>query len=127
MDGQTPPDGCFRAAWKRTRTLPSSPSLIDRLGSRSSWAGQCAIQPPPALRPPRALAMVSAVMAHLLVIGGEGLAGVVRRRGHLGPRPLGEDGEEAGDVLGDLPGVVIGEVAGSVDGERPAAVRAFRA
>ena len=50
--------------------------------------------------------MVSAVMAHLLVIGGDGLAGVVRWRGHLRPRPLGEDGEEAGDVRGDLPGVL---------------------
>ena len=37
-------------AWQRTSTLPSSASRIDRLGLRSSWAGQRAIQPPPALR-----------------------------------------------------------------------------
>ena len=30
---------------------------------------------------------------------------------HLGPRPFGEDGEEAGDVLGDLPGVLAAEIA----------------
>ena len=48
---------CSQPAWQRTSTLPSPPSRIDRLGSRSSWAGQRAIQPPPALRPPRALAM----------------------------------------------------------------------
>jgi Domain of unknown function (DUF4917) len=46
-------------ARQRTSTLPSSASQIDRLGSRSSWAGQRAIQPPPALRPPGALAIVS--------------------------------------------------------------------
>jgi hypothetical protein len=50
-------------AWQRTSTLPSPASLIDRLGTRSSWAGQRATQPPPAFRPPRALAMVSAVIA----------------------------------------------------------------
>src|ERR1700730_6534171 len=37
-------------------TLPLSASRIVRLGSRSSWAGQCAIQPPPAFCPTRALA-----------------------------------------------------------------------
>ena len=55
--------------------------------------------------------MFSTVMTHLLVIGGAGLASVVRWRGHLGPRPFGEDGEEASQVIGDLAGVVIGEVA----------------
>ena len=29
---------------------------------------------------------------------------------HLGPRPFGEDGEEAGDVLGDLPGVLAAQI-----------------
>ena len=52
-------------AWQRISTLPSSAARIDRLGSRSSWAGQRAIQPPPALRPPRALAMVSAVITSI--------------------------------------------------------------
>jgi hypothetical protein len=59
----------------------------------------------------RALAIVSAVIAHLLIIGGDGLAGVVRRRRHLDPRPLSEDGEEAGHVFAYLPGVLISEVA----------------
>jgi len=52
-------------AWQRTSTLPSPALRIDRLGSRSSWAGQRAIHAPPDFRPPRALAMVSAFMAHL--------------------------------------------------------------
>ena len=39
--------------------------------------------------------MISAGIAHLLLVVGDGLAGVVRRRGHLDSRPLGEDGEEA--------------------------------
>ena len=30
--------------------------------------------------------------------------------GIFGPRPLGEDGEEAGDVLGDLPGVLAAQI-----------------
>ena len=55
--------------------------------------------------------MVSAFMAHLLVVGGAGLPRVVGRGGHLGPRPFGEDGEEAGDVLGDLPGVLAAQIA----------------
>src|ERR1700730_19217522 len=95
-------------AWQRTSTLPSSASRIDRLGSRSSCAGHLAIQPPPAFRPPRALAMVSVFMAHLAV---------VRRGGVIGggegfhPRPLGENAEEAGDIVRDLLGVLVGEVA----------------
>jgi hypothetical protein len=39
-----------------------------KLGARSSCAGQCAIQTKPALRPPRVLARVSALMAHLMVL-----------------------------------------------------------
>ena len=54
--------------------------------------------------------MVSAFMARLLVVGGGGLAGVVRRGRHFGPRPFGEECEEAGDVLGDLPGVLAAEI-----------------
>ena len=48
---------CSQPAWQHTSTLPSSASQIDRLGSRSSCPGHGAIQPPPALRPPRASAM----------------------------------------------------------------------
>src|SRR5438552_3594438 len=36
---------------------------MDRLGSRSSWAGQGANQPLPVLRPPSALAIASASIA----------------------------------------------------------------
>src|SRR5271166_6621341 len=54
-------------AWQRTNTLPPSAARIDRLGSRSSCVGQRAIQPLPAFRPPRALAMVSALMARRAV------------------------------------------------------------
>jgi hypothetical protein len=61
-------------------------------------------QPAPASRPSGALAMVSAVMPHLAA--GLGFVAVVRRGERLSPRPLGEDGEEAGDVLDDLPRVL---------------------
>src|ERR1700722_12030001 len=47
-------------AWQCTSTLLSSASLIERLGVRSSCAGQRAVQPPPAFRPPRALAIAPA-------------------------------------------------------------------
>jgi hypothetical protein len=57
-------------AWQRTSTWPSSASLIDRLGWRSSCAGQLAIQVVPTLRPPSALAMVLALIAGLAVEGG---------------------------------------------------------
>ena len=40
--------------------LAVSASRIERLGSRSSWAGQRAIQPWPTIKPPSALAIVSA-------------------------------------------------------------------
>ncbi len=93
-------------------TLPSLPVAIDRLGSRSSWAGQRAIQQRPVLRPPRALAMISAVMAHLaIIIRLAGFAGVVRRFGQFSPRPFGQDGKEASDVLDDLPGVLATKIA----------------
>ncbi len=56
--------------------------------------------------------MVSAVMTHLVGAGGIGpFADVVRRGRDLRPRPLGEDGEEAGDVLDNLPGVLAAEIA----------------
>ena len=84
-------------AWHRTSTLPSS-SRIERLGSRSSWAGQRAVQPCPTFRPPSALAMVSAVIAHPHIIGVCGVTIVVGRVGPFGPRPFGQDGKEAGDV-----------------------------
>jgi hypothetical protein len=35
---------------------------------------------------------------------------VLRRDGHLGARPLGEDGEEAGHVFDDLPGVLAAQI-----------------
>ena len=68
--------------------------------------------------------MVSAFMTGLLLVGGGGLAGVVRRERHLGPRPLSEQCEEARDVRGDLPGVLgaqittnarLPDLAGAVD------------
>jgi hypothetical protein len=109
-------------AWQRTSTLLSSPSRIERLGSRSSWAGQRAIQPPPAFRPPRALAMVSAFRARLAISGLRGFASVVRRGRHLGPRPFGEDREKAGYVLRDLACVLGAQVTSEArlpDGARP--------
>jgi hypothetical protein len=54
--------------------------------------------------------MVSAFTAHLAYIRGGGLAGVICRIGPFGRRPFGEDSEEAGDVLGDLPGVLAAQV-----------------
>src|SRR5262245_53438918 len=65
-------ESCVQPAWQQTRTLPSLASRIERLGSRSSWAGQCAIQLLPDLRPLRALAKVSADMAHLATLAGTG-------------------------------------------------------
>src|SRR5689334_12957478 len=54
--------------------------------------------------------MASAFMADLNGIRG-GIPGrVVRRDGHLGAGPFVEDGEEAGDVLGDLAGVLAAQV-----------------
>ena len=35
---------------------------------------------------------------------------MVRRGQHLGPRPLGQEREEAGEVFGDLPGVLAAQV-----------------
>ena len=59
--------------------------------------------------PLRAGAMISAFMAR--VAGRErSLRRVVRRNGHLGARPFDEDGEETGDVLGELPGVLVAEI-----------------
>ena len=53
---------CTQPAWQHTSTFPSSASQIDRLGSRSYVPGHGAIQPAPDLRPPSALAIVSALM-----------------------------------------------------------------
>jgi hypothetical protein len=72
--------------------------------------GQKRSQPPPALRPVRTLAMPSAFMAHPAGTQRGRLSRVVRLNRHLGARPFGEDGEEAGDVLGYLPGVLAGQV-----------------
>jgi hypothetical protein len=55
----------WQPGWQRTSTRPPSPSLIDRLGSRSACAGHLAIHVVPALRPPSALAMVLALIAGL--------------------------------------------------------------
>src|SRR4030081_3486996 len=41
---------------------------MDRLGCRSSCAGQRAIQPPPALWPPRVLAIFSAIISGLVAL-----------------------------------------------------------
>jgi hypothetical protein len=83
---------------------------MDRLGSRSSWAGQRAIQPPPAFRPARTLAIVSAFMVHLANCRGGLLSSLVRWNGYFDARPLGEDGEEACNVLGDLSGVLEAQI-----------------
>src|SRR5437016_10373705 len=69
-----------------------------------------AIKVPPVLHPPRALAMVSAVMARLPAFGGVRLARIVRRGWHLRQRPLGQNREEARDVRGNLPGVLSAEI-----------------
>jgi hypothetical protein len=45
-------------------------------------------------------------MAHLLVVGRDGLACVVYWEWHLGPRPLDEEPKQTGDVLDGLPGVL---------------------
>jgi hypothetical protein len=50
--------------------------------------------------------MVSAFMGHLAHIGDGQLADAVRRAGPLRARPLGEDSDAAGDVLGYVPGVL---------------------
>jgi len=44
---------CSQPAWQRTNTLLSSASQIERLGVRSSCAGQRAIHTEPDFRPPR--------------------------------------------------------------------------
>ncbi len=67
-----------------------------------------AIQPP-LLRPPRALATASAVITHLPFVEGDGLAGVIRRRGDFDPRPIAQNSEKAGDVVDDLPSVLAAE------------------
>src|SRR3954466_6191285 len=98
-------------AWQRTSALPSLPALIARLGLRSSCAGQHAIHVAPARCPPSALAMVSAVMAHLALVRLGGRGGVIGGGKPLGARPFGKHAEEAGNVVHDLAGVVVGEVA----------------
>src|SRR6516162_8319454 len=85
-------------------------SRIDRLGSRSSWAGQRAIQLMPAFRPPRAFAMASAFIARLADVRRDVLGIVVRCNKHVGTRPLDENGEEAGNILGNLPSVVSAQI-----------------
>jgi hypothetical protein len=69
-------------AWQRTSTLPSSASRIDKLGSRSSWVGQRATQPFPALRPPRAVAMASAFITGLFSLEAAGLPASFARERH---------------------------------------------
>jgi hypothetical protein len=55
------------------------------------------------------LAIVSSFIARLPVLGGGWLACIVPGR-HFCPRPLGEEREETGDILGDLPGVLAGQI-----------------
>ena len=56
--------------------------------------------------------MVSAVMVQRAIIFCRArLARIVRRLGLFGPRPLGEDGEEASDVLDHLPRVLAAKIA----------------
>src|SRR5215472_15300850 len=59
----------LQPAWQWTSARPSLLSRIERLGMLSSCAGQRAIQPPPALRPPRALAIISADTIGRLFVG----------------------------------------------------------
>src|SRR5262249_44654013 len=54
---------CWHPAWQRTSTLPLSPCAIDKLGSRAGWPGPVAIHAAPAVRPPSALPMASAVIS----------------------------------------------------------------
>jgi len=54
--------------------------------------------------------MVSAIMARLAAVGHAARIVVVGDKS-LGPRPFGENGKEAGDVLGDLPGVLAAKIA----------------
>jgi hypothetical protein len=69
--------------------------------------------PPPTLRPPRALAIASALMAHLATIDGSlepvG-ADVASRRCGFGLGPLRKKTEEAGDVFDDLPRIFAAEL-----------------
>src|SRR6476646_8344778 len=102
---------CSQPAWQRTSTLPSWPVLIERLGFRSSCAGQRAIHVAPARWPPSALAMVSAVMAHLALVRLCGRSGIIGGGKPFSSRPFGEHAEEAGDIVHYLTGVLVGEVA----------------
>jgi len=61
--------------------------------------------------PPRALAIISAFMAHLAIVRRGGRDGVIVAANFSCPCPFGENAEEAGDIERDLPGVLIGEVA----------------
>src|SRR5712675_968830 len=87
---------CSQPAWQRTSTLPSLPELIERLGARSSCTGQRAIHVAPARCPPSALAMVSAVIAHLALIRLGGRSCVIGDK-PFGSRPFGEQTEETGN------------------------------
>ena len=80
-----------------------------RTSAAASLRTRCS-GPPPTSQPSRALAMDSAVMAGLAIMGLVGLTSVVRRFGHFIPRPLGENVEKAGDVLDDLPSILSAEV-----------------
>jgi len=52
---------CSHPAWQWTSTLPSGASLMDKLGWRSSWAGQHAVHAQPACFPPRLWAIILAL------------------------------------------------------------------
>ena len=54
--------------------------------------------------------MFSPFIGDLGGIPGGGLGSVVRWRGNPGALPLGEDGEEAGDVLDDLPSLLAAQI-----------------
>ena len=82
-------------AWQRTSTLQSSAAWIEKLGRGRHAPGIGRSSRCPALRPPRALARVSAVMACRSPLARKRACLVVRRARHLGARPFGEDREEA--------------------------------
>ena len=55
--------------------------------------------------------MISAYIAHPLIASGRFVAVVVHRVGHIGPRPLRQDGKETGHAGGDLIRIVAGHIA----------------
>src|SRR5262249_57314833 len=93
--GRLAADECRGQLWDRAESKPRPSRRTVVMG------GQRAIQPASALWPPRAFAMLSAVMTHLAGAG-RSLRIIVRSRKSFGPRPFVEDRKEGGDVLDDL-------------------------